>query len=104
MELLGELTKFNWWSVFLAIILGFMCFKFLFELFEWIIKKFGIETKSMREKREMRTLLDTTNTLAQQTARGLSSLKDTHAQDEKDFRKNLENHISESKKDRKARF
>ena len=102
MELLCELQKFNWWSVFLAIIAAITAFKGLYELFEWIVKKFGIETKSMREKREMKALLETTNSLAQQTARNLDDLQKTHTKDEKDFKQNLENHIKESKEDRKA--
>lgn len=102
MDLLNKIQDFDWWSVFLAIILGFLCFKFLYELLEWIVKKFGIETKSMREKREMKDLLNTTNNLAVQTARNLSILQETHCKDESIFRENLNNHIEESKKDRKA--
>lgn len=102
MELLCELQKFNWWSVFLAIVAAITAFKGLYELFEWVVKKFGIETKAMREKREMKALLETTNSLAQQTARNLADLQKTHTKDEKDFKQNLENHIKESKEDRKA--
>lgn len=102
MELLCELQKFNWWSVFLAIVAAITAFKGLYELFEWVIKKFGIETKAMREKREMKALLETTNSLAQQTARNLADLQKTHTKDEKDFKQNLEDHIKESKEDRKA--
>jgi len=102
MDIINDLKNFDWWQVFLAIVLGIMCFKILYELFEWIVKKFGLETRNMREKREMKDLLSTTNNLAVQTAQNLVILQDTHCKDEGEFRKSLTAHIDESKKDRKA--
>lgn len=86
---------YNWFGVVLALIAGMLAFKFLSELFDWFVRKFGLETKSMREKRESQELLNT-------TAQNLASLQTRHAQDEKEFRENLNNYIDESRADRKA--
>ena len=116
MDIFKELAKIDWWAACLAIVAAFLAFKFVFELFEWLITKFGIETKNMREKREMKQLLKTTNELAtttnalakntdelaKKTAEGLSKLQTRHTSDEETFRKNLNGYIDESRKDRKA--
>ena len=78
-----------------AIIAAMLTFKFLSDLFEWFIKKFGIETKSMREKRENKELLKT-------TAENLAALQTKHTADEESFRKNLNDYMNESREDRKA--
>ena len=116
MDIFQELAKIDWWAACLAIVAAFLAFKFVFELFEWLITKFGIETKSMREKREMKQLLKTTNELAtttnslaiktdelaKKTAEGLSNLESRHISDEETFRNNLNNYMDESRRDRKA--
>lgn len=95
MEAIQNLTHYNWLVVVSAIIAAMLAFKFLSDLFEWFVKKFGIETKSMREKRENKELLKT-------TAENLASLQTRHTQDEEEFRNNLNNYIKESRADRKA--
>ena len=95
MDTLENLMHYNWFGVVLALIAGMLAFKFLSELFDWFVRKFGLETKSMREKRESQELLNT-------TAQNLASLQTRHAQDEKEFRENLNNYIDESRADRKA--
>ena len=116
MDIFQELAKIDWWAACLAIVVAFLAFKFVFELFEWLITKFGIETKGMREKREMKQLLKTTNELAtttntlakntdelaKKTAEGLSKLQIRHTSDEETFRNNLNSYMDESRKDRKA--
>lgn len=116
MDIFQELAKIDWWAACLAIVAAFLAFKFVFELFEWLVTKFGIETKSMREKREMKQLLKTTNELAtttnalakktdelaKKTAEGLNKLQIRHTSDEETFRNNLNNYMDESRKDRKA--
>lgn len=84
MSTLENLIHYNWFVVVLAIISAMIAFKFLSDLFEWFINKFGLETKSMREKRENRELLKT-------TAENLASLQKRHTNDEKTFRDNLNN-------------
>ena len=86
---------YNWLGVVLALISAMVAFKFLSDLFGWFVTKFGLETKSMREKRENQELLKT-------TAKNLDSLQCRHTQDEKEFRENLNNYIRESRADRKA--
>ena len=95
MEAIQNLTQYNWFVVVSAIIVAMLAFKFLSELFEWFIKKFGIETKSMREKRENKDLLKT-------TAENLAALQTKHTTDEETFRKNLNEYMKESREDRKA--
>lgn len=116
MDAFKELSGIDWWSVCLAIVVGSVAFKFLYELFEWIVKKFGIETKAIREKRENKELLKTTNELAKttnelakktdelakKTAENLGELQARHTLDEETFRNNLNNYIDESRKDRRA--
>ena len=95
MDVIQNLIHYNWFSVVLALISAMLAFKFLSDLFGWFITKFGLETKSMREKRENRELLKT-------TAENLASLQCRHTKDEKEFRENLNNYIEESRADRKA--
>ena len=95
MEVMQKLIEFNWFVVVSAIIVAMISFKFLSDLFEWFVKKFGIETKSMREKRENKELLKT-------TAENLAKLQNRHTKDEEEFRKNLNDYIKESRADRKA--
>ena len=95
MEAIQNLSQYNWFVVVSAIIVAMLAFKFLSDLFEWFVKKFGIETKSMREKRENKELLKT-------TAENLAALQTKHTTDEETFRKNLNDYIKESREDRKA--
>ena len=94
-EQVQNLTQYNWFVVVSAIIVAMLAFKFLSDLFEWFVKKFGIETKSTREKRENKELLKT-------TAENLAKLQDRYTEDEETFRKNLNDYIKESREDRKA--
>ena len=95
MEAIQNLTQYNWFVVVSAIIVAMLAFKFLSDLFEWFVKKFGIETKSMREKRENKELLKT-------TAENLAALQTKHSTDEETFRKNLNDYMKESREARKA--
>lgn len=116
MDVLKELKDIDWWYVCLAIVIALVAFKFLYGLFEWLVKKFGIETRHMRENRENQELLNQTNTLitetaqlakktdelAKKTAANLEKLQNRHIEDEETFRKNLNSYMDESRKDRKA--
>lgn len=102
MEAIQNLIHYNWFVVVSAIIAAMIAFKFLCELFGWFIKKFGLETRGQREKREDKEKLDATTKLAEQTAKNLSKLETQHTKDEKEFRENLNRHMTESEKDRKA--
>ena len=95
MSTLENLTHYNWFGIFLALIAAMLAFKFLSELFGWFVAKFGIETKSMREKRESQKLIKT-------TAENLASLQNRHTKDEEKFRETLNKYIDESRADRKA--
>ena len=95
MNALENLIHYNWFSVVLALIAAMVAFKFLSDLFGWFVTKFGLETKSMREKRESQALIKT-------TAENLAILQCRHTNDEKEFREHLNNYIDESRADRMA--
>ena len=107
MEVFGDFIKIHWWTVFMGIVTALVTFKFLYELFEWVVKKFGIETKREKENREMKQLLKNTSELATKTAKNLDILQNSYEKEEITFHNNLDlfrnsltSHISESKKDR----
>ncbi len=95
MNALENLIHYNWFGVVLALIAAMVAFKFLSDLFSWFVTKFGLETKSMRERREYQALIRT-------TAENLATLQCRHTNDEKEFRESLNNYISESRADRIA--
>ena len=100
MEIFRNFIQINWWTFFIEIITILVTVKFLYELSEWVIKKFGIETKREKENREMKQLLKNTSALANKTAQNLEVLQKAYEKEEIEFRNNLTSHISESKKDR----
>lgn len=100
MEIFRDFIKINWWTFFIEIITLLVTFKFLYELSEWIIKKFGIETKREKENREMKQLLKNTSDLATKTAKNLEVLQKAYEKEEIEFRNSLTSHIAESKKNR----
>lgn len=100
---LKELVQIDWWYVFIALCLLLICIKLIWSLIDWLFfEKLGIETKKMKQKREDKELLKTTTELAKRTAENLDKLQKRHAKDEEEFRKNLNNYMDESRKDRKA--
>lgn len=101
MEALTKLTHYNWFVVVSAIIAAMIAFKFLSELWDWFVKRFGIQTKGLREKQEVQKLLEETAKLANKTSKGLDVLEKQYKADEKGFRERLDDHIKESKADRK---
>lgn len=100
---LKQLTQIDWWYVFIAICLLLFCIKVVWSLFDWFIfEKLGIETRKMKQRRQESELLKATAELAKTTAENLDKLQARHTKDEEEFRKNLNNYIEESRKDRKA--
>lgn len=100
MEVLTNLAQFNWFSVVLAIVAAMLAFRFLSELWDWIVRRFGIQTKGSREKQDMKKLLEETAKLSNRTEVGLDKLEEQYKADEKNFRNRLDEHIKESKTDR----
>lgn len=100
---LKELVQINWWYVFAALCLLLVCIKFVWSLIDWLFfEKLGIETRKMKQRRQESELLKTTAELAKTTAENLDKLRQRCVEDEEDFRKNLNEYIEESRKDRKA--
>lgn len=107
---LKQLLEIDWWYVIIAVILFLACVKFVWSLLDWLfVEKLGIETKRMKQRRRESELLQTTTDLAKTTAdlakttaENLDALQKRHAQDEEEFRNNLNNYMEESRKDRKA--
>lgn len=71
METIVELTRINFIYVFVSVFTILLGVKTIISLFEWIINKFGLETKWMKQKREEHDLLI-------QTSRGLNSLQEQY--------------------------
>ena len=107
---LKQLLDIDWWYVVIAVILFFVCIKFIWSLIDWLfIEKLGIETKKMKQRRRESELLQTTSDLAKTTAdlakttaENLDKLQQRHTHDEEEFRQNLNDYMEESRKDRKA--
>ena len=103
MNELKQLLELDLKYLFVGAILLLVGVKFVWTLLEWLfVEKLGIETKKQRERRLSQKQLQDTANLAKQTAENLSKLEDRHIKDEKEFRENLNKHMIESKKDRKA--
>ena len=71
-----ELFNIDFTYVFIAVFSILTCLKVIISLFEWIIGKFGLETKWMRQKRKERELLI-------QTSQNLVTLQEKHVEDMK---------------------
>lgn len=74
METIQELTEINYGTLIVSVFIILVAFKFLWELLDWFIKKLGLETKLMRQKREEHELLVT-------TAENLSELQKKQQED-----------------------
>lgn len=101
MATIENLSNYNWFVVVSAIVVAMIAFKFLSELFDWFVKRFGLQTKGTREKQEMKKLLEETTKLANKTSKGLDALEKQYKSDEQNFHQRLDDHIKESKADRK---
>ena len=102
MDELKQLGQIDWWYVFIAVVIAFICIKYLWSLAEWFIGKIGLETKRMRQRRQEREQLKATTELAEATAKSLKSLQDRCTKDEDEFRNNLHDYMEESRLDRQA--
>ena len=102
MEELKQLAQINWWYVVIAVVALLVVVRFVWSLIDWVVGKFGIETKKSREIREQKEALEATAKLAKTTAENLDKLQKKHCKDEEEFRNNLNNYMEESRRDRKA--
>lgn len=102
LEELKQLSQIDWWYVLLAVVLAFLIFKSLWTSGEWLIIKFGIETKKTRQRRLEQEELRETTELAKTTAKNLDKLEKRCTKDEDDFKNGLNSYMDESRKDRKA--
>ncbi len=83
MATIQSLTEIDFPYVFISVLTILAAIKAIISLFEWIFNKFGLETKSMRKRREDHELLIS-------TAKNLETLADRY---ETDFNKIYENNI-----------
>lgn len=74
MEEITNLAAINYAYVFTSVITVLIGVKAVVSLFEWVINKFGLETKWMRKRREEHELLI-------QTSQSLAALQEKHADD-----------------------
>lgn len=74
MDEITVLTEINFASLFLQICSVVISLKVIVSAFEWLINRIGLETRTMREKREEHELLIQTN-------QNLSALQKKHEED-----------------------
>ena len=79
MQALTELQNINIGVLLASICVVMLAIKYVVELFEWFVKKLGLETKAMRIKREEHDLLIA-------TAEGLKELKAKEKKDVSEFK------------------
>lgn len=106
MDAIESLKQLDPWAMFCGVLVVLIAWSFLQGLWEKtvgaLIKKTGLETKAMRQKREDHENLEAVMKLAKTTAENLDKLQKRHLKDEEEFRNNLNNYMEESRKDRKA--
>lgn len=102
MDELKQLAQINWWEVAIALATAFVVVKFIWSSGEWLVEKLGIETKRTRERRQQKEAIEAIEKLTKTTAENLDKLQKRHCKDEAEFRKNLNDYMEESRKDRKA--
>lgn len=76
MDAIKELTQINYGTLIISICTILLAFKFMWTLFDWFIKLLGLETRSMRLKREEHELLIA-------TSKALNELKEKECEDTK---------------------
>lgn len=74
MEAIRALTNINFSYVFISVFVILAAVKAVISLFEWIVKKLGLETSWMRAKRKDHELLTT-------TSKNLVALQERHEED-----------------------
>ena len=57
MEWFEGLFQLPWGTILISLVVILLAIKFVWELIEWFMKKFKIETGSMKEKRKTQELL-----------------------------------------------
>jgi sulfur transfer protein SufE len=95
MEELLALKEIDWFQVAVGVIAAFLFVKFIVTSYEWVVKKTGLETKKMREKREDHELLI-------KTSKNLAALQAKHDNDEDKLETCLSSFIAEQKKENDA--
>lgn len=90
MDELKELAHIDWWYVAIAIVVTLVVAKYLLQLGEWFVVKFGFETKKMKQKRQESELLKA-------TAEGLKALSCKHDKEETELKDSLTLFIEETR-------
>lgn len=80
MDALKELTQINYGTLIIAICTILLAFKFMWTLFDWFVKLLGLETRSMRQKREEHELLIAT----------VQNLKELQKKQEEDVKQSIQ--------------
>lgn len=80
MDAIKELTQINYGTLIIAICTILLAFKFMWTLFDWFIKLLGLETRSMRLKREEHELLIVT----------VQNLKELQKKQEEDVKQSIQ--------------
>ena len=80
MDAIKELTQINYGTLIIAICTILLAFKFMWTLFDWFVKLLGLETRSMRQKREEHELLIVT----------VQNLKELQKKQEEDVKQSIQ--------------
>ena len=80
MDALKELTQINYGTLIIAICTILAAFKFIWALFDWLIKLLGLETRAIRQKREEHELLIAT----------VQNLKELQKKQEEDVKQSIQ--------------
>lgn len=91
MDAIKSLFEINYASVFISVFIILAGIKAIISLFEWLFRKFGLENKWMRQKREYHEVIN-------KTSENLSKLQEKHNKDNSDIIGCLSAFINETRK------
>ena len=91
MQEIIELTKIDFSTIFISVLIILMGIKSIISLFEWVINKSGLEIKWLRKQRKEHELLT-------QTSQNLSALQERHIHDMEKSDRRDEEILSDIKK------
>lgn len=95
MDTINDLIHIDFAYVFVSVFLIAISFQIITKLFDWVIDRFGIETKKMRQKREEHELLiETSKNLTELQKQHIKAVEDSTFYD-KEIKDELHSFMSE---------
>ena len=81
MEWFEGLFQLPWGTILISLVVILLAIKFVWELIEWFMKKFNIETGSMKEKRKTQELLENNSKELKELSRTVNNQADQMKKD-----------------------